>query len=146
MTAMVWLTVGTTVGVGAPFLYWHWRRTAAGRTPAEESAPSEHEFAAVSIHPGLIACEAVEKLAGTRFLEADAPELPVAGCREQQCQCRYRYHDDRRSSDNRRDPYATMALDANQAGDRDRRAGRDRRRAKSKSAPAAPRAYFNDYQ
>jgi hypothetical protein len=33
-----------------------------------------------------------------RFLSSEAPALPLAGCDARACTCRYRHHEDRRSS------------------------------------------------
>lgn len=64
-------------------------------------APTEHikisnPWHAVSIVPGPKRCEAVNKLLGERFLSKQAPMLPLKGCTESGCTCRYRHHDDRR--------------------------------------------------
>jgi len=144
---MVWLTVGTTVGVMSPLILWRWhvsnRAGRADESPETEQA-DENEYAAVSILPGLITCDAVEKFVGRRILEDDAPPLPVSGCDEDHCQCRYQYHADRRSGDDRRNPFAATMADT-LGPNSEKRAVPDRRHAASEKKPAKPRAYFNDY-
>jgi hypothetical protein len=50
----------------------------------------------VTIQAGPRRCKAAEALAGQRFLSKDAPTLPLKGCNEPACSCRYRHYDDRR--------------------------------------------------
>jgi len=58
---------------------------------------------AVSIRHPARCCQAVAELDDQRFLSSEAPSLPVTGCTTpQQCNCRYRHHQDRRN-DARRD-------------------------------------------
>ena len=42
-------------------------------------------------------CAAVREIRGQRFLEREAPSLPLPGCMESRCHCIYIHHDDRRS-------------------------------------------------
>jgi len=143
---MVWLTVGTTVGVMSPLIIWRLRvraRAADTEGLADKATTDENQYAAVSIMPGLITCDAVEKFKGQRILEDDAPSLPVPGCNEAHCQCRFQYHQDRRNGDDRRNPFGTMS-DALGPND-ENRAAPERRRALHDKKPARPRAYFNDY-
>lgn len=42
-------------------------------------------------------CSAVREIREKRFLERDAPGLPLPGCLESRCHCVYIHHDDRRS-------------------------------------------------
>jgi len=60
------------------------------------------KYHAVSIAFGKNACELATKLAGKRFLSAEAPLLPL--CVSTSCQCRYHHYKDRRADD-RRDVY-----------------------------------------
>ena len=53
---------------------------------------------AVSIAPGTNCCQASRMLAGRRFLSSETPPtLPLKGCSQVACTCRYRHHDDRRA-------------------------------------------------
>jgi hypothetical protein len=63
------------------------------------------KFHAVSIRPGLIACETATALQGQRFLSDAAPLLPLKGCNQPDCQCKFAHHNDRRGGDDRRSPY-----------------------------------------
>ena len=56
---------------------------------------------AVSIVPGKVSCEAVRRLGPVRWLAAEAPRFPVAGCDLGCCDCRYAHHTDRRSKPRR---------------------------------------------
>ena len=97
-------------------------------------------YSAVAIRPGLMACNSVMRYAGRRTLEKDAPSLPVPGCREGKCSCRYVKLADRRSGEERRLPYGTVGL-SGKLGSDNRETG-DRR---GQRACAKPRAYFNNY-
>ena len=72
-------------------------------------APRKATWHAVSIIPGASACEAALALRGKRRLPLDAPRLPLPACGNQdQCQCRYQHHADRRGSPRRADERGTM--------------------------------------
>ncbi len=42
-------------------------------------------------------CEAVQAIAGKRFLSDEVPKLPLSGCDASDCRCRYELFDDRRT-------------------------------------------------
>jgi len=63
---------------------------------------SDTQWRAVKIAPGLICCGAAGKLTDKIFLSKEAPQLPLEGCTEQNCHCKYVHMDDRRSGDDRR--------------------------------------------
>ncbi len=42
-------------------------------------------------------CSAIKRLQGKRFLEREAPHLPLPGCPAARCDCMYTHHDDRRT-------------------------------------------------
>ncbi len=91
---------------------------------AVEHRRISNPFHAVSIEPGLRACGEARKLEGQRFLSTSAPMLPLKGCGNTTCQCRYVHHNDRRN--NQRDRRVNFA---NPHGHTmtDRRAGGGRR-------------------
>ncbi len=66
--------------------------------PAKKPVQPWH---AVSIAPGLRACEAAHKLRGHSFLSREAPALPLKECDKSECTCRYEHHDDRRAGPRR---------------------------------------------
>ncbi len=66
------------------------------RSGGDRRQPSR--WYAVSIVPGETSCKLVRMHQGTRWLSAEAPRLPVPGCDEQQCECRYRHFADRRAN------------------------------------------------
>ena len=54
------------------------------------------------------ACEEALKLHGMRFLSAEAPILPLPGCK-QHCTCKFKHYNDRRHGD-RRDTYSQSGI------------------------------------
>jgi hypothetical protein len=102
------------------------------RTPATplargKTAGGTSMFHAVSLRPGLEACEAAKKLKGERFLSKNAPSLPLSTCEAADCQCWYEHFADRRMDDRR------AHRRTNYAG-RERRAGNDRRHVETRLA------------
>lgn len=71
------------------------------RKAGEQSLRIVNPYHAVSITPCLMACDEVRKYLGKRYLSREAPKVPVAGCTNRQCRCRYQHHDDRRSDERR---------------------------------------------
>ena len=63
-----------------------------------------------------------------RFLSSEAPLLPLAGCTETSCQCRYVHYADRREQD-RRSTYVRSGTSAPAFMGRERRSGTDRRQS-----------------
>lgn len=62
------------------------------------------QWHAVEIRSGANACEAAKANLKQRFLAREAPLLPLRDCdRRQQCECKYRHHDDRRAGPRRED-------------------------------------------
>ncbi|MEP5570006.1 MAG: hypothetical protein ABJN62_19355 [Halioglobus sp.] len=57
-------------------------------------AGANSRYAAVSCRGH---CSAIKGLQGKRFLEREAPALPVMGCTASRCDCVYTHHDDRRT-------------------------------------------------
>lgn len=55
-----------------------------------------NRFHAVSIAPGTRNCPQARSLLGQRFLSSEAPTLPLKGCTQPECTCRYAHHEDRR--------------------------------------------------
>lgn len=59
---------------------------------------------AVSIVRGRFGCRAAQMIGEQRFLDSDAPRLPLAGCSAPDaCQCKYKHHEDRRGLPRRRE-------------------------------------------
>ena len=63
-----------------------------------------------------------------RFLSSEAPLLPLAGCTETSCQCRYVHYADRREQD-RRSTYVRSGTSAPAFMGRERRSGTDHRQS-----------------
>ena len=100
-----------------------------------------HAYHCVAIrYYGNAACSAVKQFAiqptlstqtppfleTRRFLVGAAPLLPLAGCTEKACQCRYVRYGDRRERD-RRQPYGQSTVSAPAFMGRERRSGTPRR-------------------
>lgn len=89
--------------------------------------PVEHRrignpYHAVSIDTGTRCCEAARDLERQRFLSTEAPMLPLAGCTQSSCHCRYAHHNDRRITRDRRvqfpNPHALRNGDRRASGGR----------------------------
>lgn len=89
--------------------------------------PVEHRrignpYHAVSIEPGARACSAAREAEGKRFLSSTSPMLPLRGCTNTTCQCRYVHHSDRRIVRDRRvnfaNPHAHSMTDRRDGGGR----------------------------
>jgi hypothetical protein len=78
---------------------------ARSKNKAVDLLATTSKFHAVSIRPGLIACETAIAMQGQRFLSDAAPLLPLKGCNQPHCQCKFAHHNDRRTGDERRSPY-----------------------------------------
>lgn len=135
MTTVMWVTMGVMLGVISPFLLVRLRRRRAagesGRPPRlsrKESGRPSNPFAAVSIRPSAESpCAAVKKMHHQRFLAVRAPSLPVAGCDQKKCGCRYLRHSDRRARSERRDLFARFGGFMPTKAAKERRAHSDRR-------------------
>jgi hypothetical protein len=110
-----------------------YRRSQAMRKLQEKRLQRAHaarSFHAVSIVPARPCCKLVRRYTSVRYLTADAPHLPLAGCRAPHCGCRSMHHEDRRIED-RRNPFGIdhvpIGMDTN-------RRGQDRRRAHKPAA------------
>ena len=75
------------------------RKTSAASGPADRS---DTQWRAVKIKPGLICCGAAGKLTDKVFLSKESPQLPLDGCTEEDCRCKYVHLEDRRSGGDRR--------------------------------------------
>lgn len=62
-------------------------------------------YHAVSIKYMSSACPTAKSMDGKRFLATAAPRLPLPDCDVLKCRCKFVHHKDRRSSEDRRNPY-----------------------------------------
>ncbi|GGI87324.1 hypothetical protein [Shewanella gelidii] len=53
-------------------------------------------YHSVSIDSSGHHCRHAEKVKGKRFLSEEAPKIPLGGCNQAHCQCKYIHHADRR--------------------------------------------------
>ena len=89
---------------------WLMRRR-IGAQVRSPGSPVEHRrvsnpYHAVSIEPGPRSCAEARARESRRYLSAAAPMLPLKGCTNATCQCRYRHHEDRRAQRDRRVNFA----------------------------------------
>ena len=109
MTTVMWVAMGVLLGIISPVLLLQMQRRRAaaesGKPPRlsrKESERPRNPFAAVSIRPcAQSPCAAVRQMHHRRFLAVRAPSLPVAGCDQKKCGCRYIRHSDRRTPSER---------------------------------------------
>ena len=95
-------------------------------TTVEDSTRSTYH--AVSIKFDQNACEAAKEMGGRRFLSSAAPRLPLPGCDVLECNCRFAHHKDRRSSKDRRSPFAAAGYGGGTGSfEKERRERSDRR-------------------
>lgn len=90
----------------------------------DAGARMQRGYHAVAIVARQSACKSAKALAGTRFLIADAPVLPLQGCAARECTCRFREYADRRQ-DQRRS--TDVGISASWYVGPERRRGYDRR-------------------
>lgn len=129
------LLVSILVLLVAVWLYQRQRRAQAAeqerdvaRDDRRQISQRSSAYHAVSLRLGRTACRAAAELEGQRFLSASAPRLPLADCDAAECDCRFVHHEDRRSGNDRRDPFGSGGVVAGTGNfEEERRKGRDRR-------------------
>jgi hypothetical protein len=90
------------------------------------SKPSMPRWNAVSIVGATGSCDASRALKGKRFLSAEAPRLPLAGCSvPRACLCVYKKYPDRRTGARREEDKTGLRRPV--AGESERRNKRGRR-------------------
>jgi len=96
------------------------------QAPAVESSFNPYRAVSIVSDPtGPGACEAVKAVGGTRFLLAEAPELPLPDC-DLPCACKFAHYRDRRDNHEDRRRPRSLAADIY---DRPERRGKTGRRA-----------------
>jgi hypothetical protein len=78
------------------------RRSHKAKLATGRAERSSTQWRAVKIEPGLMCCGQAGALAGKVFLSKEAPQLPLEGCSETDCRCKYVHLEDRRVGDDRR--------------------------------------------
>lgn len=103
--------------------------------PATKSSPTKElgstsAFHAVSVKYSSNACDAAKAMTGRRFLSGAAPRLPLPGCDASECRCGFAHHSDRRSGNDRRNPFNPATYGGGTGTFKvERRDRRDRRRS-----------------
>ena len=90
----------TALAVVAALPYLLGRGRSGDVRPSRRAVPRQHDgpYAAVSLEPASIACEAARRIAGRRYLRDEAPGVPLANCDGRRCGCRLQSHADRRQA------------------------------------------------
>jgi hypothetical protein len=78
------------------------KRSQSKTSSSSRNDRSSTQWRAVQIAPGLMSCDAAGKLAGKVFLSSESPRLPLDGCIEKDCRCKYVHLQDRRDGGDRR--------------------------------------------
>ncbi len=126
-------TVGLLVLAAVLAASWYasrrrWADRAGDARLSTNDPDAAGRYYALSVRFGTGACEPARSLHGQRFLSAEAPRLPLAGCDADECDCRIVHHRDRRTGDERRSPFQRgFGGSAGRIGEDRRRT--DRRRA-----------------
>jgi hypothetical protein len=121
--------------VAAAILLRSSKTSTRSKPDASRPGARSSRYHGVSCHPPLQSCDAAVEIAGTRFLVAEAPQLPLSDCSARQCRCKYQHYEDRRSEDaDRRTPYGLRNELFGAMRELERRAVRGRR--SSDMAPA----------
>jgi len=81
----------------------------AGKAHAIPERSSDTRWRAVEIQPGLMCCESASNIANEIFLASEAPAFPLDNCSQKVCRCKYKFHEDRRSGEDRRDESITLS-------------------------------------
>jgi hypothetical protein len=103
---MLAVTIIVALIVAAAILLRSAKTPASPKSSDRRPGARSSRYHGVSCHPPLQSCDAALNIAGTRFLVADAPELPLPKCTSCRCRCKYRHYEDRRAEDaDRRIPY-----------------------------------------
>ncbi len=102
----VWIALAVVI-VAAIYIVFnlaHQARLARERKALRtvETDDSKNRWRAVKVVPGLICCRSAEIMAERVFLAKESPSLPLHGCSERQCTCRYNHLAVRRSGGDRR--------------------------------------------
>ena len=125
--------LGTLLGIAIVILLVWLFLNRRGKVPEPVEAPADNsqrsKYHAVSIKYDTHACEAAQKMSGRRFLSDEAPRLPLPDCDVSDCKCRFTHHEDRRSSRDRRSPFAASGSGGGTGSyEKERRERKDRRR------------------
>lgn len=105
------LMISSIILLGLLVVISIWRQiTKAGKSrhggllSTRENAKPANPYRAISIRASTACCVAIGDTEGERYLVEDnnVPDLPHAVCGSDKCACKYIYHDDRRSGDDRR--------------------------------------------
>jgi hypothetical protein len=88
----------TAITVVALLLFLLSRNKRGANRSGHRALPVRHTgpYAAVSLEPAPIACDAAQRFAGRRYLRDEAPAVPLRDCDGRRCGCRLVTHPDRR--------------------------------------------------
>ena len=102
---------------------------AATKADLRPTTTDQVNYHAVAIKYSENACDAAKAMTGRRFLANAAPRLPLPECNFLECRCQFAHYEDRRSSRDRRSPFAPAgATDGTGSYEQERREKTDRRK------------------
>ncbi|MGI9204658.1 MAG: hypothetical protein ACR2Q3_11645 [Woeseiaceae bacterium] len=127
----MWIGIFVVVALIGGYVILRNRRARENVRPDQlkgSSQTPDSAFHAVSLQFAGNACDAAKSMRGRRFLSGAAPRIPLLDCDAVECQCKFVHHKDRRTSGDRRSPFATRG-GGGEIGDRqfDQRHSSERR-------------------
>jgi len=138
------MTAITILAVCLAVAYWLLivpkQRSRRSKKSQRTSRP-QTEYGAASVVYSAGACPMVKTLGDKRFLTARVPQFPLPGCNAAECHCRYVFHDDQRTPDDRRARYSMTSDLYTVAGRAERRAANGRRKIDTVSGKASDFSY-----
>ena len=126
----MWLLVLIVVAASVYFFLSRKDAPKPVKTKRQNLKPNAgNPFKAISIVCGEYACAAANINSQKRFLLTEVPNLPLSGCAEGRCGCRYQHHTDRRSGDGDRRLNFGLSQELHGSTSQERRQRNDRRKA-----------------
>ncbi|MGB5247598.1 MAG: hypothetical protein WBM54_09720 [Woeseia sp.] len=115
--------------IAGTWLYVKSRGPGSAAAQKTKSGKSSQEWHAVAVRPGMNSCVSARRSNGARYLSREAPNLPLPGCDEANCTCRFVHYADRRAGEDRRTPFKS-SISANSTSSGDERRTQPERRSK----------------
>ncbi len=125
------LLLGVLLILAIVWLVVRIRQNKAALLAPPQKASNKGAFHAVAIKYSENACDAAKAMTGRRFLSSAAPRLPLPDCDYMDCRCAFAHYKDRRTSKDRRSPFAAGGVSGSTGKfERERREKTDRRAKK----------------
>ena len=127
------LLLGVLLILAIAWLVVRIRQNKAALSAPPTKTSSTGAFHAVAIKYSENACDAAKEMTGRRFLSSAAPRLPLPECDYMDCRCAFAHYKDRRTGEDRRNPFASVGILASTGTFETERRERSDRRAKPDS-------------